>query len=224
MPAFKRERSTFTQTRALACEGPADAAFLRALISSRGLPTFDILNPADRFEGARGGIDQIGALIEGFTIRPGFSDLTDILIVIDNDSNANTNLQKIQHQLANIKSHAYSIPQAFMQKAAGAPNVSIASWPWQSADGNLEKYCLEAAQSVDQNITACVDAFGQCVGADQWPSKNRIGKFKLRAIISAACTQNPTLPLGQIWDNHSHLVPLNHHSFDDLAQYLSTFQ
>ena len=213
-------REEFTLPRLIVCEGRADAAFLRALIAARGLPEFNIRNPEDRGPSSAGGIDQIGALMSGFAIMPGFADLQSILIIVDSDLDPAANFQKVRQQIINVDTYRFEAPDNPLDQTTRLPKVSIALVPWHDEPGNLESFCLTAAKSASPAVATCVEEFANCSGAAAWTDVTKLGKMKLRSILAAQHKRNSFIGLGQIWRDAEHLIPPNHFCFDRIADVL----
>ena len=73
-------------TRVILCEGAGDAAFLKHLINSRGLPGFYITYPAHTQPHEQGGRDGFKSRLKALKLARGFKDVTDIVVISDNDS------------------------------------------------------------------------------------------------------------------------------------------
>lgn len=91
MPALDEDKPQFP--RLLLCEGSADQMFLYRLIEERGLPRFHIWN-------AGGNRNFAGALRAYRIKRPRtLKNCSRILVVADNDEDAEGNFQNVRTQL-----------------------------------------------------------------------------------------------------------------------------
>jgi hypothetical protein len=95
--------------------------------------------------------------------------------------------------------------------------------PWTNQPGHLEVLCKASAEDADRRISAQVDAFMATIGADRWESESRKGKAWLRVSLAARCESDPFVPLGYVFKEarFKFLVPLNHASFNPIADFLA---
>jgi hypothetical protein len=134
-----------TGKRLILCEGTSDEALLRALIDTRNLPEFCIRNGSDLPGDNSGGISMIGRLLAGIIIWEGFSSISDILIVVDSDSDPNSNFREVRSQIQSVTDYAYPIPDQLLVRGAGSPTMAVLTLPWIDEPGNLETLCLPFA-------------------------------------------------------------------------------
>jgi hypothetical protein len=124
--ANRLPRNTFTGPRAIVCEGRADEAFFRALIAARQLPEFDIKTTGDADPNQRGGIDKFGLLLQGIPSWGGFDQLTDILLIADNDESPADNFRRVRDQIAAVTPFGvpptkYTVPDKPLERTTGKP-------------------------------------------------------------------------------------------------------
>ena len=215
-------RNALTLPRLIVCEGAADEAFLRALIQQRGLPALSIRHPGDLDTGGRGGIDKLGWLLAGIRAWNGFTAVTDLLIVADNDTDPDGNFARVGQQLANA---GYPVPAAPLA-AAEAPNqprVCVLMLPWTNEQGTLDALCLGPARAAAPGIASCVDAFAACVQASGQDHAQRQAAMALRVLLAGAHAKNPGIGLGRVWQDNPALIPLDHAAFDRVARVLADF-
>jgi hypothetical protein len=79
-----------TKTKMIVCEGKSDVAFIRSIISTFNLPDVCVRYTSTKGHGP-GGIDSFGSFLTGVRSFRGFYDLTDILLVADNDMSPQAN-------------------------------------------------------------------------------------------------------------------------------------
>src|SRR5579872_6493620 len=80
------------------CEGQVDEAFFRALIAAHNLTDCCVRHGADLGVSKPGGINAIGNLF-GHRNLDGFANITEILIVVDSDSDPTDNFNKVCSQV-----------------------------------------------------------------------------------------------------------------------------
>ncbi len=214
---------TLTLPKLIICEGPSDVEFLRALIVARGLPQVCIRHTGDIYKSSRGGIDKISAFLTGIVVWEGFYDLTDILILADNDLNPAENFEKVRQQIIDAKPVAtppvvYPVPDAPLTKAAGNPSITICMMPGGNQHGNLETLCLPSARSANQAATECVAQFAQCAGADQWEEITLRSKMEMHSLLAIQHREDPSIGLRNIWRENPAVIPLDHASFTPIAE------
>lgn len=209
-----------TGTRLILCEGTSDEAFLRALIKARNLPEFCIRNGSDLPGDNPGGITMIGRLLAGIIIWEGFAAITDILIVVDSDSDPLTNFNEVCSQIRSVTDYSYPVPNTLLDRANGSPRVKVITIPWIDESGNLETLCLSVAVKTSQPLAACVEAFAQCAKVDTWTLARKRDAMRLRSFLAAAHSSNPFIGLGQVWRDTPELIPVTDSQFNRIADVL----
>lgn len=181
--------------RLLICEGYEDKHFFKYLIAARNLPTFRVEDTSNPPHDRQGGISKIRRAINGIRVEhpSRFRQLSDILVVADNDEDPDGNFGRVREQIEAALGHAPGQP---LQRTEARPRVTILMLPWTGEHGNLEALCCEAARSVDQTTGSHVDHFLALVHADQWLD-TRKGKAWLRANL-AARADDPFVTLGNV--------------------------
>lgn len=221
-------RNMFTKTKLIVCEGPSDEAFLRALIKFKGIPEVSIRHTGDADSTGRGGIDKFQAYLKGIPGHVGFYDLTDILIVADNDLTPRANFEKITDQLTAVGAfgeppQTFAVPTNPLKLANGKPNIKIMMLPWTGVSGNLECLCLDAALEANPDLAQKVSAFAVETEAEQWDEVTLKGKMKLRCLLAANHRPDPFIGLGNVWAADPNLIPLNSRHFEDITKELRAF-
>lgn len=214
------------------CEGPADEAFIRAIMNYKGIhKDFHIRNTSDRKTQdmiTTGGIDFIGEVLQAFTTFRGFEIIKHVVIVVDNDENPNANFLKVCSQISGIKSlsptveRKYAVPKEPYKRAKGDIDVTIITVPDKECIGNLETLCLPAARTAAVNITDCLSQYATCTGADKWKNKTKYDKMLLRSLLAASHQQNPAIGIGKIWNEAPHLIPLSDPSLKKIINIISS--
>ncbi|MGI0015157.1 MAG: DUF3226 domain-containing protein [Nitrososphaera sp.] len=203
--------------RLILCEGQSDAAFLRHLIQERRLPDFEVKYPK---EGESGGRSAFGKRLDALRAEPGFERITAVLIMSDNDDDAEASFREIRTQ---IQWAGYPAPEAPLQVARGNgfPAVVVLMLPGAGELGNLELLCLRAAYDRWPNLKNCLDEYCQCARTVEWPL-NKQSKMRLRCLLSAVCEADPNTSLVYAWSDgkRGDLIPLDHQCFDQIAEFL----
>jgi hypothetical protein len=213
-------RGAFTQPRFIICEGFEDAALARGLIGtpSRHLQAFDVSPIPDVADAA--GKDGFEDAFIGCDALTDFDNVSEVVIVADNDGNAFASFAAVRAQLLKAIRHNWAIPDHAGQKAVGQPSVSIWMWPSPGNNGCLETVLWDLIKTKYLNEANCVDAAMKCSGADAWPI-SKLDKARVRCFISIACKRNPAITLGLVWRDLPKLFPLTNPSFNPFARFLA---
>jgi len=219
-----RDDKSFTQSRAIVCEGGADAAFFRALIRTRNLPEFSI-KPTD-VAGGRGGNSTFGSFLSDCRTWDGFDKLKHIIIAVDCDDSPREAFQNVIMQISSITNdilnqYKYGIPKQPREQVAGTPaSLTVLMIPWDDQAGALETVLVQATRNSHEQTTACVDAFSECVGAAAWSASLK-SKFDLFGHLAA--NRKPLSGFGNLWRDDPGLVPLTDPAFDQISDFLKSF-
>jgi hypothetical protein len=142
-------RTAFANARIIIAEGEEDAAFARAMIQSHAntLPTFDVSPAIDI--GNVGGNTGFEAAVMKADALTGFSGVTDVVIIADNDGDPAASFDSIIRQIQAVQatgnlSRNWAIPTAPGSRATGDPSVAIWLWPEQGQLGCLETLLWQA--------------------------------------------------------------------------------
>jgi Protein of unknown function (DUF3226) len=214
-------RTHLTKPKLILCEGPSDEAFFRALLKEKSLPECCIRNTGEIDDTGRGGIDKFEPILIGMRSWVGFPDLTDILIIADNDLTPDANFGKVKEQL--VRAGSYAIPDAPLERRGSNPSVMILMIPWTGQNGNLESFCLPAAMAASPNIAIHVNKFATDAGVGAWPEVTLNCKMKLRSLLAVRHKPDPFIGLGNIWGKDESIIPLRHNTFEQVANVLSQF-
>src|ERR1700730_1281682 len=203
--------------RLLVCEGHEDKFFFHYLIRERNLPPFHIV-PCS----GNGGVANA---IRAFRIEriKQYNALRDILIVADNDDAPIVSFSNVCNHVEQLFGERPSAP---LVKTRTRPiAITVLMIPWTDVDGHLEKLCIESAKEADRTTANNVQTFMDLLFYERWESESRRGKAWLRANLAARCARDPFVPLGEVFREarYRHLIPLNHNSFNQIANVLATF-
>lgn len=199
--------------RILICEGPDDVAFFQALIEAWRVPRFHITDTAEK-KGESGGNTKFGKRLRSLQFR---RNVTDIIIVSDNDENHEQTFGAICRQ---IQEAGFGPPPTQPLERIvnpGRPAITAMMLPLDGSPGNLQCVCGDAARNADRNVTQSVDHFVSLLHADNWPVPRK-GKLWLRANL-AARANDPFVFLGNVFREaqNQHLIPINDPSFKPIA-------
>ena len=215
-----RTEEEFHLRNLIICEGPDDVAFFAALIEKRTLPKFHI-----RYTGKpdvrgvrRGGNSLFGETLRSYKVRRDFHVIKDILLVTDSDADPERSFDKVKTQVLDV---GFSPPHSPLMRSNGCPAISIMVIR-QGPRGNLECYCTEAVRSADPVNSAFVDGFMSQVINEEW-TPEMVGKLWLRVALASRYRQNPFIHLGELIRQAPDKIPLEHVSFNSVANYLATF-
>ena len=161
-----------TKPRVIVAEGKADVAFFEHLIAQRTLPEFQVLSA----NGNSGYEDLLVAL----TAAPGFTGLSGLLIVGDNDLDPDAAFKNIQTQIQAAGGYAAPNAPRVPARKPGFPVTVVLMVPWDRTKGCLETLLLEAVTSVHPELGSCVDAYAICTHVDAWNVVER-SKMKLQS-------------------------------------------
>jgi hypothetical protein len=203
--------------RLLICEGPEDGFFFHRLIQARGLPKFHIR--------VSGGNSQFSQAINKFKIEntKAFRALRDIVIVADNDEGPDDRFKNVCMHIERIFGRG-TAPNNPQERTITNPRVSVLMVPWTNTRGHLERLCCDSARDADKTAGKDVDDFMAVCRAERW-TDSRFGKAWLRTNLAIRCERDPFIPLGVVFEevrNH-HLIPVEHASFKQIANFLSSF-
>jgi len=152
-----------------------------------------------------------------------YRSLRDILIVADNDEDPNGRFREVCDHIVRIFGQGVG-PTAPQQKTKTTPAVTVLMIPWTNERGHLEQLCCKSAKNAAKGVGSIVDNFFALLGSGAW-NQSRYGKAWLRVNLAVRCVQDPFIHLGTVFDEpryHS-LIPVDHSSFDRIANFLATF-
>lgn len=212
----------FSETRVIIAEGYEDAVFVEQLIRTRArrLSSFDVWSNEEL--GKVGGNSGFVRSVAAADIKRGFSAVTDVIFLADNDDLAATSFDNVCTQIRVAKKvRNWAIPPPGETKQAGDPSVAIWMFPAPGEEGCLETLLWTAITSQRQHAAnvACVEAACRCSGADQW-SRSKLDKARVRAFLSLVCKKNPSVSFQNLWRDFPNLIPMGHSAFTPIADFL----
>ena len=207
--------------RLLVCEGPEDVAFFQRLIESRSLPRFRIRDTGGKLSKAAGNT-RFGFALNALKTEAGIKD---VLIVADNDESPSRSFANVCRQILTAYDQE-KVPDGPLQKVSRNPSLMILMLPWTDEFGNLETLCEDAARSNATQTATHVDQFAAMIRWERWDRQTRKSKMWLRTMLAACCEHDPFILVGSVFRHrkNQHLIPLNHHCFDRVADVLSQYR
>jgi hypothetical protein len=205
-----------------------DSQFFEHLIRQRTLPFFQVCSNSFATGQTRGGASRFTEALNALPALPGFSNLKNIILAADNDSDPNTSFANIVNainlteEILGPPARRLLAPHAPRIKSQSVPCITILMLPNSGVPGNLDDICYVAAANKRPGIASCVDTFAACTSADQW-SPNKLIKMKIRSLIAGSWRNDPSLSPTYVWSENTDLVPLTDSVFDDVSTFLSQF-
>jgi hypothetical protein len=217
-----------SRKRLLLCEGIDDAEFLRALIKKRQLGGYDVI-PVRDLGGVPGNSGFRLALIAVISVT-NFGNVDHVGLVSDGDTHYGATFGAIKRQIETANQHAsvahrFGVPAAPYQVGGGKTRVTVLLLPAVNTPGALETslwpaFCSVAAhQATKVQVEAACNALGLLQGATSW-SPARRAKALVHAGLALSFNKDPGLTLGRLFRRFPDLMPLDHASFDGLANAL----
>jgi hypothetical protein len=220
--AESKDRPTFP--RLLICEGPKDRLFFHRLIHARNLPGFHLFHSGGRTD--RGGNSRFAEAIRAFQISrtKTYNSLRDIVIVADNDETPDASFQNVRNQIEVVFGSRTAPAEPLRRTTNVKPAISVLMIPWTGQIGHLEKLCMDSANAADRGVGDKVDTFMAMIAAERWKNESRFAKAWLRSNLAARCA-DPFVPLGHVFEEQKYLklIPVDHTSFDNIANFLGSF-
>jgi hypothetical protein len=209
------QKIEITGDRLIVGEGESDAAFLKLLCESRGIIGFEI-----RAASGNMSFKPFLTAVKGIA----GSRLRSVILVADNDETPDESFRSVRNQIPDEWAH----PNNPLEKAQrpGTPRIVVAMVPFPtigaSSHGCLESMLLQAAEPTLPQQTACLNAYCDCIGVDNWNRTAR-DKMRLRCLMSASYPDDPNAGTPYSLKPDRGLIPLSHVYFDELAGLLSNF-
>ncbi len=210
-------------TATIISEGPADDAFLKALIDFRRLENLKIARPRPEEAYGEGGFQR---RLEGLKLS-GIENHRAIIIVADNDDTPAQSFANIQKQVH--EAGDYSVPESPYQPSERGkyPSIAVMMLPAQGREGSLDTLCLSSVNPKYSRQLKCVDEIVNCLGADEstW-GVVKLAKLRLQCLLSSICKGDPYTPLKCAWLNEpgkarfGDIFPLSDQTFDSIAGFL----
>jgi hypothetical protein len=209
------------ELRLILCEGQADASFIKHLIEERKLPGFDVFFPREPYT-ETGGVRGFKEMLEAFSIFHGFGTLRGMLIVSDNDDNPVNAFRSVSEAISSAEGYKAPNQPLEVVRTNAVPPLVVVMLPWKDQPGNLETLCLTSSYESYPTIRACLDQYVTCTGVNRW-GLTKQSKMRMRCMLSSTCSNDPNTSLVHAWSRPEDLIPLNHPCFDQLAEFLQTF-
>jgi hypothetical protein len=189
------------------------------MCDQRNIPGFQI-------EKSGGGNSGFYRYLSGLPARTGAHKLKGVLLVSDNDESPDDSFKFIRDQIKKAKLPAPDNPMDIAKWTTIDVAVAVMMIPYVGGlrqKGCLETMLLTAVQQQHAGISACVEAYADCTGANAWANSGKIDKMRLRCILSAAWADDPNLGLQYALEPQKNLIPLRHSCFDEIEDFVRKF-
>ena len=217
----QRSARELTSSNLLLCEGTDDVGFFQGLIRQRNLPDYCIRTTSEK-RGLPAGYTKFGRALRGVRTATGFDRVRRVLLVADNDEDPVGRFQNIATQVQELL--GASPPAPLQSIAVDNYELAIMMVPWTGVAGRLETLFVESAQDRDAHMADFVDEFVDHAGiVGRWNDDLAVKDAWLRSDLAIRCKQNPFIYLGTAFTEHPELIPLDHGSFDQIANFVRDF-
>lgn len=215
------EPISYELPRVLICEGPEDVSFFKRLIDDRDLPHYHVTHTGKERH-TPGGNSRFGEKLQAMSLNMSFRRaVAKILLVTDSDEDQDAAFQNVRNQ---AQGAGFATPDAVGQIANGRPAVAIITMP-TDGPGNLECVLGDAARLPNLMNAAFADHFvNQVATSAEWTLAKK-GKLWLRVATAANWPRDPSINIVPMFRDPAanRLVPVEHQSFNPLAQFLIEF-
>jgi hypothetical protein len=199
----------------VACEGPTDCAFVRAMVCEEKLQGFNVGCPADIADGS--GRSAIPRLLRAVLASTDGSKIRSLAVFIDNNGSPDKALEFGREVLAE---HGYLIPDPPGILEDGGRKVGLYLIPAPGIPGTLEHLLVEAVLDLRPQLRECLEGFETCTKAPLSWSANQRAKMRLGAIIASHCSENPLRPAQCLWQSQENPIPRTSERFDGVRAFL----
>ena len=223
---LRREETLHEGPNIVVCEGYSDVRFVKHLLDLREIQTFEIGCPTRDQEGieseGKGGIAEYLQAIRNAAKSPKVT-LSSVAIVIDADDDPRRSFKDACKWLESVEYPAPNAPFEWTSVEKSALRTGVLVVPGKSREGRLRKGTLQhllidVLRETSPNTFTCVEEFAACIsGSNEWPL-NRNAKMRVNATISARCSK-PETSLSWIWNRNPEIFPLDHSTFDFVAEF-----
>lgn len=192
-------------------EGSADAAFVDALLKSRGVSNSNfVVGEAEGHTGFERHLNAVQASSD-------WPKLTHLAVVADNDLDPAQRFTNVQNALQRT---GFPVPTTPSTIVTGPPVVGVFMMPGPGVQGNLETLLAEAVLAANPQFQPCLDNFGSCMVAPVSWDINKISKMRIHLLIAGCCDGDPSCSVAYIWNKSGNPIPLNSSRFDPLYSFL----
>jgi hypothetical protein len=220
------KREEFKSPRYIFAEGFEDSAFATAVLRNRNpkLPSPTESDPVNNL-GEAAGKDGFYEAILAADSKRGFDDVSQILILADNDGDPNGAFQSICKQIERANSEGlnrkWPVPAKPGERAddAGCPSVSIWMWPEPGTRGCLETLLWRVIKAKTPDKATCIEKALTCMEANQWPVQKQ-DKARVRSYLALHHQRNPVIRFDVLWRDAPQLVPIDHREFSSFVDFL----
>ena len=208
------KNNKFDGPHLIVCEGLSDAKFLKYLLDSRNLESFEIGRPSNRLEGVdsngQGGILQYLRAIKVQRIDAK-NGLDTLAVVVDSDTDPAAAFERTKGWLN--QSGFASPEREFIWSRSGTPRTAIVLIPGVDSGGalktgTLEHLLFEIVWDEAPHVHHCVEEYAHALGGHRGWSENSRAKMRIQSVIAGCCKADPCSSLAYLWSNDPQLIPV----------------
>ena len=205
------EKPTFDGPVYVACEGEADQYFLCKLLETNAISGIDVAVVG-------GKDDRFTTHLSGLKVSNDFNKLRLVVIVTDNDLNAEASFASAQQR---FRDAGFVVPDApWTRKGAedGAVSTAILMLPAAGRPGALETLLVEAILDERPDFSKCLDDLKTCAKTPVW-DEVKLAKMRFHAAVAALCEDGPGRAASRIWSATHNPVPINSDKFLSIVEF-----
>jgi len=229
-----RRRSSIRGPVVFLCEGTHDAAFLSALLRTRGIatdPELPFFRQSDRgfeqFPEEAYGDGAFAAMLRNVAsdldVDPLVTErLRGIVMVCDSGDHPTRTLTRCKKAAKSAGFIAPATHGVWSGAAAGRPSVVILLIPAAGRPGGLETLCRDYLDAAHPKVAQCVTEFLSCIPPLQPPrTREKHDKAALACAVAALQRDEPALTLTRAFTGGRPLVDVLHETFTPFADALA---
>jgi hypothetical protein len=215
------------------CEGRADKAFFKKLITKRNMPGFDVPFPedTDELDGGKkplGGVGAFADMLRALRANPEtFARLKGVLLVADSAHDPSEIFKKVCGKIQ--EAQHYGIPAKPLEIAPpnnGHPAVSVMLIPDEQHAGGLETLSLQYLRTKIPSVAECVEKYLACddIKVLKWRSRENQDKVRLQCMIAATNEEDPNKSLAFSFSESSGpIISVEAFCFNEVEKHLRNF-
>jgi len=200
------------------CEGPSDCGLINALVQHHRLSGIEAQCPGERNIGIHG-FSAIPKFLLALSTSPGWAALKGLFLVVDANGDPAARFAEAVQLMATVNCKVTNPFQVEM----GALTAAVYLMPGPGRQGCLEHLLLDAIETKDANLIACVDSFASCVKLPLSWAPNDLAKMRVHSLITACCEEEPAVALSRVWSRKGNPIPVDSSTFTDLVNLLQQF-
>jgi hypothetical protein len=203
--------------RIIICEGNADIAFFKRLLSRYDIKGFQIPSIPTESGGRPGFLRRLQAI----KATPAYisKNIETVLLVSDNDDNPARWFNEVKSQIRDAE--GYGIPDApfLVGRSNNYPSSVVLMLPRLAEPGSLESLILEALSDSYPDIRQCLNEYVNCCPNKAWkPGKKE--KMMVQCMTANICDNDPNVPLAHFWSKGDFDSLLDHSCFRHITDFL----